>query len=171
MVNGNLNKLPELTQYRSERMIFDLLPEGDQISSSVSITGHFDIKRQPTLKLKFELAFEVIDKSILRFSFSIPAIDNKYINTVRFAFNSDEDEEIYGMGIQNSVWNFKGHSVPLLSAEGGVGRGLEPISSSKGIDAGTSTTSYGPALSFITNKQRAFVCESTNLGLANFSTN
>ena len=57
----------------------------------------------------------------------------------------------------------------MLSAEGGVGRGLEPISTLKGIDAGTSTTSYGPALSFITNKQRAFVCESTNLGLVNFT--
>ena len=114
------------------------------------------------------MTFEVVDENILRYEFNIPEIDNKYINTVKFAFSSDIDEEIYGMGIQNTVWNFKGHSVPLLSAEGGVGRGLEPISTLKGIDAGTSTTSYGPALSYITNKQRAFVCESTNLGLVNF---
>ena len=82
---------------------------------------------------------------------------------------SDSDEEIYGMGLQNSVWNFKGHSVPLLSAEGGVGRGLQPISELKGIEAGSKTASYGPALSFITNKNRAFVCESSNLGIANFT--
>ena len=115
------------------------------------------------------MTFEVVDENILRYEFNIPEIDNKYINTVKFAFSSDIDEEIYGMGIQNTVWNFKGHSVPMLSAEGGVGRGLEPISTLKGIDAGTSTTSYGPALSYITNKQRAFVCESTNLGLVNFT--
>jgi hypothetical protein len=73
------------------------------------------------------------------------------------------------MGIQNSVWNFKGHTVPLLSAEGGVGRGLHPVSQLKGIEAGSNTSSYGPALSFITNNNRAFVCESTNLGLVNFT--
>lgn len=56
----------------------------------------------------------------------------------------------------------------LVSTEAGVGRGLQPISDFRGIDAGSNTSSYGPALSYITNKNRAFVCESTNLGLANF---
>lgn len=73
------------------------------------------------------------------------------------------------MGLQNSIWNFKGHLVPLVSSEGGVGRGLEPISSIKGIEAGSRTTSYGPALSFLTNKNRAFVCDQTNLGSVNFT--
>jgi hypothetical protein len=63
------------------------------------------------------------------------------------------------MGIQHTIWNFKGTSVPLISIEGGVGRGLEPISTIKGIDAGSNVTSYAPAMSFITNKNRAFVCE------------
>ena len=80
------------------------------------------------MKPRFELTFEAEDEKIVRYKFSIPEIDNKYINTLRLNFLSDLDEEVYGMGIQNSVWNFKGHSVPLLSAEGGVGRGLHPIS-------------------------------------------
>ena len=45
------------------------------------------------------MAFEVVDENILRYVFNIPEIDNKYINTVKFAFSSDIDEEIYGMGI------------------------------------------------------------------------
>lgn len=40
------------------------------------------------------------------------------------SYASDTDEEIYGMGLQYTVWDFKGRSVPLISAEGGVGRGL-----------------------------------------------
>jgi len=52
-----------------------------------------------------------------------------------------------------------------------VGRGLEPISTLKGIDAGSNVTSYAPALSFITNKNRAFVCEQTNLGVVDFTIN
>jgi hypothetical protein len=127
--------------------------------ASAKLTGHFIIKKQPFMKLKFELFFDFVNSNILKYNFSVPDIDNQYTNFLQLNFESDFDEEIYGMGLQNSIWNFKGHSVPLVSSEGGVGRGLEPISSIKGIEAGSKTTSYGPALSYITNKNRAFVCE------------
>ena len=42
-------------------------------------------------------------------------------------YGSTVDEEIYGMGLQYSEWDFKGKSVPLISTEAGVGRGLQPI--------------------------------------------
>jgi len=31
------------------------------------------------------------------------------------------------MGLQYTVWNFKGLRVPVISSEGGVGRGLQPL--------------------------------------------
>ena len=40
---------------------------------------------------------------------------------------STADEEIYGMGLQYTVWNMKGQKVPVITSEGGVGRGLEPL--------------------------------------------
>lgn len=60
-------------------------------------------------------------------------------------------------------------NVPLVTTEGGVGRGLEPISELKGIDSGNEFTSYASAATFITNKQRAFMCTNTHLGRANFT--
>ena len=42
-------------------------------------------------------------------------------------YRSHVDEEIYGMGLQYSEWDFKGKNVPLISEEAGVGRGLQPI--------------------------------------------
>jgi hypothetical protein len=42
-------------------------------------------------------------------------------------FKADSDEEIYGMGLQYTEWNFKNKSVPIIVSEGGVGRGLQPI--------------------------------------------
>lgn len=44
-------------------------------------------------------------------------------------FNSPSEEKIYGLGEQFTVLNLKGHRVPVLTREQGVGRGLEPLSS------------------------------------------
>jgi sulfoquinovosidase len=61
----------------------------------------------------------------------------------------------------------------LISAEGGVGRGLEPLSTLVNADgkgsAGTDVTSYAPSATFITNKQRAFVFNPNYIGIADFS--
>jgi hypothetical protein len=66
------------------------------------------------------------------------------------------------------VWNFKGKDVPLVSTEGGVGRGLQPLTTMAGIDGGNELSSYGPAASYITNKQRAFIFTNSNIGNAQF---
>ena len=76
------------------------------------------------------------------------------------------------MGLQYTEWNFKNKSVPLILSEQGVGRGLEPITtemSAGGTNGGGNTmTTYGPAASFITNYQRAFTFDNSNIGMANF---
>lgn len=58
--------------------------------------------------------------------------------------------------------------MPLVSAEGGVGRGLQPITEIKGHDGGNPWTSYAAAATFLTTKKRAFVCENTEYGRASF---
>jgi len=58
------------------------------------------------------------------------------------------------MGLQPTVWNFKNHSVPLIVSEGGVGRGLQPLTrelNATGGGGGNTMTSYGPAVSYVTN--------------------
>ena len=60
MLNGNLNKMPEITQYRSERMIFDR--DAVKVSEvGATLFGHFNIKKQMNMKPRFELKFEVQD--------------------------------------------------------------------------------------------------------------
>ena len=49
--------------------------------------------------------------------------------------------------------------MPLIISEGGVGRGLQPITREMNIGGGgggNNLTSYGSVASFITNKNRAF---------------
>jgi alpha-glucosidase len=89
-----------------------------------------------------------------------------------FRYNSPTDEEIYGLGLQYTVWNFKGKTVPIISSEGGVGRGLRPITAianrfNQG-QGGNPTTSYTASYTHITNKNRAFLFNTTAMGFLDF---
>ena len=74
----------------------------------------------------FNVAFNATDTN--RLSFKATAKDaysaTNGTNFLSMTYNSPADEEIYGMGLQYSEWDFKGKSVPLISTEAGVGRGL-----------------------------------------------
>ena len=58
------------------------------------------------------------------------------------------------MGLQYTFWNYKGIKVPVITSEGGVGRGLEPITTIlnelRNNQGGSPLTTYAPAYSFIT---------------------
>ena len=48
-------------------------------------------------------------------------------NRILFVFSSLPQEHFFGFGEQLSILNFKGHRVPILSQEPGIGRGVEPL--------------------------------------------
>lgn len=102
------------------------------------------------------------------------SIDDKenLFNFVSMNYNSEADEEIYGLGLQYSVWNFKGRKVPIFSAEGGIGRGLQPLTWIVDLInnlGGNTLSSYAPSYSHITSKDRAFIFNTTALGYLDFS--
>ena len=59
----------------------------------------------------------------MKVSVSIDDKENRF-NFISMNYKSEADEEIYGLGLQYSVWNFKGRKVPIIASEGGIGRGL-----------------------------------------------
>lgn len=68
-------------------------------------------------------------------------------------YGSNKHEEIYGLGLQYTEWNHKGKQVHIISSEGGIGRGLKPIT--KILNAvgagGSETTTYTASYSHLTN--------------------
>lgn len=121
----------------------------------------------------FNLAFEAVDEHRLRFRADTDALSAANgTNYLSMTYHSPVDEEIYGMGLQYSQWDFKGTQVPLITEEAGVGRGLEPISTFLnefgGGSGGHATTSYAPAAQYITNKQRGFIFDPKSIGNAYF---
>lgn len=56
----------------------------------------------------------------------IPSNKAAYYNRVWLRYGSDKEEAFFGFGQHYSRWNLKGHLVPVIISEQGVGRGLQP---------------------------------------------
>jgi len=81
---------------------------------------------------------------------------------------------VYGFGLQYTETNFKGKNVHIVTSEGGVGRGLEPLTSMLNTavkhQGGTPLQSYFPAYTFTTSLRRGFVFNHTEIGNVDFET-
>ena len=136
---------------------------------SVKISGVVDINMKREMKFPFTIELDVASANKIGFNITVPDALSDFNNFMELKFASTKDEEIYGMGLQFTVWDFKGWRVPLLTNEGGVGRGLSPITEMKGIDGGSEVTSYAAAASFITNKGKGVIFRNNHLGMADFT--
>ena len=54
-------------------------------------------------------------------------VHTQYYNQLRLTYGCADDEQFYGLGVQYTHFNMRGHSVPVVISEQGVGRGLEPL--------------------------------------------
>jgi alpha-glucosidase len=72
---------------------------------------------------------------------------------------SDAEESFHGFGEQFSSLDMKGHRVPIVVSEQGVGRGRQPITALANLLAddigGDAYSSYAPIPQFITSRNRA----------------
>ena len=76
------------------------------------------------------------------------------------------------MGLQYTVTDFKGEKVHVISSEGGVGRGLQPMTTIlnkiNNHQGGTKLTTYAPAYTFSTSERRGFVFNNNEIGHIDF---
>ena len=124
--------------------------------------------------LPFNLTFQTNDSNRISFEATVPdaySADHG-TNYLQMNYHSSLEEEIYGMGLEYTIWNFKGSKIPLIVEEGGIGRGTQPISwyenRFKKGQGGYSTTSYGATPNYITNVNRGMIFNTTHIGIADF---
>lgn len=76
------------------------------------------------------------------------------------------EERFFGMGAQYSCWDCRGHRVPILSREQGIGRGLEPLTlvmnELGGGAGGDAYTTYTAVPYFVTSRGRALYVAGTD---------
>jgi len=149
MTAGNITNFPK-RQSKSDHMECNEATMTDD--GSLSITGKIVMTDQAdSMSTDFDLSFSGVDAHRLGYKAHVKDAHSDELGTnyVSMTYGSPVDEEIYGMGLQYSEWDFKGKSVPLISAEAGVGRGLQPITFGMnkfmGGQGGNTTISYAPA--------------------------
>ena len=102
-------------------------------------------------------------------AFSIHLSDKLY-RKVFLNLASNASEAFYGFGEQFSFINLKGHRVPVMVREDGVGRGLQPITAATNFvfgpyAGGDETSAYKPVPFFFTNRLRALILENHDYAL------
>ena len=84
------------------------------------------ITNSTSKELSASLSLEFVSTTILKIHVQTSAsLDDA--DFIAFNMVADKEEEVYGFGLQYTVWNHKGLKVPIISSEGGVGRGLQPL--------------------------------------------
>lgn len=97
---------------------------------------------------------------------SDPAFD-----ALTFEAMSDEAERVYGLGEQfrHDTLDLKGHEIPVLVQEGGVGRGHQPISAAVNLvssgSSGSENSTYYAAPHVLTSRLRSFFLENEEVSV------
>jgi alpha-glucosidase (family GH31 glycosyl hydrolase) len=100
--------------------------------------------------------------------------DKEEINLLELRYASNENERIYGLGMQmpHNSTNLKGHEIPVIAQEGGVGRGHAIIGSLINIaspgSGGHQWSSYFPMAHYFTSENRSLFLEDTYVSIFNF---
>jgi len=135
--------------------------------TSIFESGHLFNKQRHNLDFKVKIQES---NGAISIKFSIDDQDSVG-NFMVLNYESPHDEEIYGLGLQYTQWNFKGVKVPIITSEAGVGRGAEPLTTILnvyGSKGGNHWTTYSPSYSHITNKKRSFIFNTTTIGHLDF---
>jgi hypothetical protein len=93
---------------------FDILTNGGATSGSTSTSGSDRATSTAGRRTSTTLAAAAVD-------------DTPVFNQLFLHYSLDVDERIFGFGHQYSFCNLRGRTVPVMSTEQGIGRGLEPI--------------------------------------------
>lgn len=128
--------------------------------TSMVISGR--VSGDARCQANYALIFRQARQGHLRFTLSF---DNPATNYSELAYASTPAEHFYGFGEQFSVLNMKGQVVPILSQEGGIGRGLPVITDLVNFGSpgsgGTPFTTYYAVPQYLTNTNKSLFLENT----------
>jgi hypothetical protein len=102
MIDGNIPVFPQVTSRSSKITCSEAHVEGSAIEWSGQILNG------QTIVQSYIVSFNVVNENYVDFNATLT--QEKPVNDSFFAMGyiSDADEEIYGMGLQYTIWDFKG---------------------------------------------------------------
>lgn len=117
----------------------------------------------PGLSAGYRLTLRPASDNQLRFVVTLEGPGAAGLNRILLRCASPEDERVYGLGQQLTFFDQKGHVVPILVQEHGVGRGMplltEVINATRNGGGGSAVATEAPAPHYITTRLRSLFLE------------
>ncbi|MCB0035757.1 MAG: alpha-glucosidase [Anaerolineales bacterium] len=138
----------------NDQSIDEVMQEGQ----TLTITG-FLYCNGDSQTAAYQLIFETVNETQLQFRVQV---ENPTHNRLYLTYASQAEEHFFGFGEQFSHFDLKGHRVPILVSEQGVGRGAQPITAGANIQAGaggSAYTTYAAVPHYITSELRSLYLE------------
>lgn len=155
ILNGNYNITEEVLLKTTGQSILQISKSDDSVTLLGTLTMSNDL-----IIAKYSLHFFLNDLSLLSFNTTITPSTDHTLNRLFFRYWCDPTESFHGFGHQYTYFNFKGLVLPIVVSEQGVGRGLQPLTSSLNQNntygpGGTWFTTYAPKPVYLTNHNRS----------------
>jgi len=110
------------------------------------------------------LRFEAVDDQQLAFTLEADRDGPQSLNRLRFAFHRVDGERIFGFGEQLTHLDASGQSIPIISQEPGIGRGVQPLTWLMNTffgAGGSAVHSNAPAAHYLTSGLRSLYLTNT----------
>src|SRR5579872_1330005 len=117
----------------------------------------------PGCHTTYQMSFAPATPNGLRFHVQIGAASSTPLNRLRLRYASPSHEHVFGLGEQLTYFDQKGHEVPILVQEHGVGRGLpvftQLVNLTQHGGGGTPYATEAPAPHYISSQLRSLFLE------------
>ncbi|MCB1660536.1 MAG: hypothetical protein KDI39_20125, partial [Pseudomonadales bacterium] len=163
-LRGSFDVKENINSQCTDQSITSFTQSGTEVVFKGRLTGNAACTTNYTLSFTQPLTGH------LRYKLSF---DNASVNYSELAYSSSSSERFHGFGEQFSILDLKGKVVPVLSEEGGVGRGHQPISGAVNLGsagaAGNELTTYYAVPQYITNTNKSLFLENTQYSVFDLS--
>jgi alpha-glucosidase len=156
---GHVRVHPRVHERLRDQVVdtFRSLPDG-----AVLVAGTF----REDARVRWELRLQATDDGQLRFTTSASRPGAAAPNRTTLRLESSRDEQFHGFGMQASLGDFKGHRVPVVASEQGIGRGRQPLTAIAnallGV-GGDATMGYATLPQYVTSRNRSTFLENVEV--------